>query len=57
MVPEFPVKVIVGVAAPLHTAVVPAIAAPGAGFTVTTVLPAWFCEHVVELASCTLTKA
>ena len=49
--PAAPVKVMLGAAAPLHTAVVPAIVAVGNGFTVTIALPLTICEHKEELAS------
>jgi hypothetical protein len=55
-VPFAPVNVIFGEAAFLHTAVVPLIDAVGNGFTVIVALPVCICEHVVVLASLTLTR-
>jgi hypothetical protein len=52
-----PVKVILGEAASLHTAVVPLIVAVGNGLIVTTALPLWTCVQAVLLASLTLTSA
>jgi hypothetical protein len=50
------VKVIFGEAASLQTAVVPLIVAVGNGLTVIVALPVCICEHVVALASRTLTS-
>jgi hypothetical protein len=50
-VPDAPVKVTLGDAAFLHTAVVPLIVAVGSGLTVTTAFPLCNCEHAVLLPS------
>jgi hypothetical protein len=51
------VKVILGEAAFLHTAVVPLIVAVGNGLTVITALPLWTWLQAELLASITLTSA
>jgi hypothetical protein len=51
------VKVILGEAAFLHTAVVPLIVAVGNGLTVITALPLWAWLQAELLASITLTSA
>src|SRR5512137_2288172 len=51
-----PVKVTLGEAASLQTAVVPLMVAVGKGLTVTTAFPDCDCEHAELLASLTLTR-